>query len=136
MRVRVTFYNPETGEIYQEEDRAVIIGKRPYITDRNFIKIFVAFLIDVIEDEELGTGAWRLLLHAINRMDYNSLKVYLIPEETIRELGIGRKTFYRWLGTLLKKGYIEKIAKHTYRIRPYSAVKGTMEQTLKTEPDF
>jgi len=136
MRVRVTFYNPETGEIYQEEDRTVIIGKRPYITDRNFIKIFVAFLIDVIEDEELGTGAWRLLLHSIKRMEFNSLKVYLIPEETIKELGISRKTFYRWLRILLKNGYIEKIAKHTYRIKPYTAIKGNMEQTLKTEPDF
>jgi len=136
MRAKVIFYNEHTGEIYEEIDRTLIIGKKPYTTDRNFIKIFVAFLMDVIEDRELGSGAWRLLLHAINRMDYNSLKVYLIPEETIRELGIGRKTFYRWLGTLLRNGYIEKMAKHTYRIRPYSAVKGTMEQTLKTEPDF
>jgi len=122
MRAKVIFYNEHTGEIYEEIDRTLIIGKKPYTTDRNFIKIFVAFLMDVIEDRELGSGAWRLLLHAINRMDYNSLKVYLIPEETIRELGIGRKTFYRWLGTLLRNGYIEKMAKHTYRIRPYSAV--------------
>ncbi len=136
MRVKVTFYDPETGEVYQEEDRAVIIGKRPYITDRNFIKVFVAFLVDVLQDEELGSGAWRLLLFAIQNMEFNSLKVYLIPEETIRELGISRKTFYRWLGTLIKNGYIEKIAKHTYRIRPYTAIKGNMEQTLKTEPDF
>ncbi len=136
MRVRITFYNPETGEIYQEEDRAVIIGKQPYVRDRNFVKVFVAFLIDVLQDRELGSGAWRLLLYAIERMEFNSLKVYLIPEETIRELGIGRKTFYRWLGTLLKNGYIEKIAKHTYRVKPYTAVKGSMEQTLKTEPDF
>jgi len=136
MRVRITFYNPETGEIYQEEDRAVIIGKQPYVKDKNFIKFFVAFLIDVLQDEELGSGAWRLLIHCIRNMEFNSLKVYLIPEETIRELGIGRKTFYRWLRVLLKNGYIEKIAKHTYRVRPYTAVKGSMEATLKNEPDF
>jgi len=136
MRVRVTFYNPETGEIYQEEDRTVIIGKSPYIRDRNFVKVFVAFLIDVLQDRELGSGAWRLLIYAIERMEFNSLKVYLIPEEATREMNISRKTFYRWLGTLLKNGYIEKIAKHTYRIRPYTAIRGNMEQTLKTEPDF
>ena len=136
MRVRITFYNEKTGEIYEETDRVLIIGKKPYVRDKNFIKIFVAFLIDVIQDRELGSGAWRLLLHAIQNMDYNSLKVYLIPEETINELGIGRKTFYRWLRTLVKNGYLEKIAKHTYRIRPYTAIKGNMEQTLKTEPDF
>ncbi len=136
MRAKVTFYNEHTGEIYEEVERTLFIGKRPYITDRNFIKIFVGFLVDVLEDRELGSGAWRLLLYAIERMEFNSLKVYLIPEETIRELRIGRKTFYRWLGTLIKNGYIEKIAKHTYKIRPYTAIKGNMEQTLKTEPDF
>jgi hypothetical protein len=136
MRVRVTFYNEHTGEIYEETDRVLIVGKQPYIRDKNFVKVFVAFLIDVIEDRELGSGAWRLLLYAIRRLDYNSLKVYLIPEEAIQELGIGRKTFYRWLGILVKKGYLEKIAKHTYRLRPYTAIKGNMEQTLKTEPDF
>ncbi len=136
MRAKVIFYNENTGEIYEEVERTLFIGKRPYITDRNFIKIFVGFLVDVLEDRELGSGAWKLLLYAIERMDFNSLKVYLIPEETIKELRISRKTFYRWLGTLIKNGYIEKIAKHTYRIRPYTAIKGNMEQTLKTEPDF
>jgi hypothetical protein len=136
MRVKMAFYNERTGEIYEEIDRVLIIGKQPYIKDKNFIKVFVAFLSDVLENRELGSGAWRLLLYAIERMDFNSLKVYLIPEETIRELEISKKTFYRWLGTLLRNGYIEKIAKHTYRLKPYSAIKGTMEQTLKTEPDF
>ena len=136
MRARITFYNELTGEIYEEVDRALFIGKQPYIRDKNFIKVFVGFLVDVLRDRELGSGAWRLLLYAIKRMDFNSLKVYLIPEETINELRIGRKTFYRWLGTLVKKGYLEKIAKHTYRIRPYTAIRGNMEQTLKTEPDF
>jgi hypothetical protein len=136
MRTKVIFYNEHTGEIYEEIDRVLMIGKQPYIRDKNFIKVFVGFLVDVLEDRELGTGAWRLLLYAIERMDFNSLKVYLIPEETIRELEISRKTFYRWLGTLLRNGYIEKIAKHTYKLKPYTAIRGNMEQTLKTEPDF
>jgi hypothetical protein len=136
MRAKVIFYNEHTGEIYEEIDRALFIGKQPYIRDKNFIKVFVGFLVDVLENRELGTGAWRLILYAIRRMDYNSLKVYLIPEETIQELGIGRKTFYRWLGILTRNGYLEKIAKHTYRIKPYTAIKGNIEATLKTEPDF
>jgi hypothetical protein len=136
VRAKVTFYNEHTGEIYEEVERTLFIGKQPYIRDKNFIKVFVGFLVDVLQDRELGSGAWRLLLYAIERMDFNSLKVYLIPEETIRELEISKKTFYRWLRTLLRNGYIEKIAKHTYRLKPYSAIKGTMEQTLKTEPDF
>jgi hypothetical protein len=136
MRAKITFYNEQTGEIYEEIDKALFIGKKPYVRDRHFIKFFVGFLIDVLEDRELGTGAWKLLLYAIQNMDYNSLKVYIIPEEAIKELKISRETFYRWLRILLKNGYIEKMAKHTYRIKPYTAIKGNMEETLKTEPDF
>jgi len=136
MRVRITFYNKETGEIYEETDRVLIIGKNPYTRDRNFIKIFVAFLIDVIQDRELGNGAWRLLLYAIQNMDFNSLRVYMVPEETAEKLGVTKRTFYNWLRVLVKNGYLERIATNIYSIRPYTAIKGNMEQTLKTEPDF
>jgi hypothetical protein len=136
MRAKVIFYNEKTGEIYEEVERTLFIGKNPYIRDRNFIKVFVGFLIDVLEDEELGSGAWRLLLYAIRNMDYNSLRVYMVPEETARELKVSRRTYYNWLRKLLKNGYLEKIATNIYRIKPYTAIKGSMEQTLKTEPDF
>jgi len=136
MRVRITFYNEKTGEIYEETDRVLIIGKKPYIRDKNFIKVFVAFLIDVIEDRELGTGAWRLLLYAIQNMDYNSLRVSMVPDEVAQQLGITKRTFYNWLRILIKNGYIEKVAINIYRIRPYSAVRGHMELAIKGEPDF
>jgi hypothetical protein len=136
MRARITFYNENTGEIYEEIDRVLFIGKKPYIRDKNFVKFFVAFLIDVLEDRELGSGAWRLLLYAIQNMDYNSLRVSMAPNETAEKLGITKRTFYNWLRILLKNGYMEKIATNIYRIRPYTAVKGSMEEVLKTEPDF
>jgi len=136
MRAKVIFYNEHTGEIYEEIDRTLFIGKKPYVKDRNFIKVFVAFLVDVLEDRELGSGAWRLLLYTIQNMDYNSLRVYMVPEETAEKLGVTKRTFYNWLRILLKNGYLEKIATNIYRIKPYTAIKGNMEQTLKTEPDF
>jgi len=136
MRAKVIFYNEHTGEIYEEVERTLFIGKQPYIRDRNFIKVFVGFLVDVLEDRELGSGAWRLLIYAIQNMDFNSLRVYMVPKETAEKLGVTKRTFYNWLRVLIKNGYLEKIATNIYRIRPYTAVKGTMEQTLKTEPDF
>jgi len=136
MRAKVIFYNERTGEIYEEVDRTLFIGKQPYIRDRNFIKVFVGFLVDVLEDRELGSGAWRLLIHAIQNMDYNSLRVYMVPEETAEKLGVTKRTFYNWLRILLKNGYLEKIATNIYRIKPYTAIRGNMKQTLKTEPDF
>jgi hypothetical protein len=136
MRVKVTFYNEKTGEIYEETDKTLLIGKKPYIRDKNFIKVFVGFLVDVLEDRELGSGAWRLLLYALERMEYNSLRVYMVPEETAKELRVTKRTFYNWLRVLVKNGYLEKIATNIYRIRPYTGIKGNMEETLKTEPDF
>jgi len=136
MRAKVILYNENTGEIYEEVERTLFIGKQPYIRDKNFVKVFVAFLIDVIQDRELGSGAWRLLLHALEQMEYNSLRVYLVPEETAEKLGVTKRTFYNWLRVLVKNGYLEKIATNIYRIKPYTAIKGNMEQTLKTEPDF
>ena len=136
MRAKITFYNEHTGEIYEEIDRTLFIGKKPYTRDKNYIKVFVAFLMDVLEDRELGSGAWRLLLYAIQNMDYNSLRVSMAPQEAAEKLRITKRTFYNWLRILIKNGYMEKIATNIYRIRPYTAIKGTMEETLKKEPDF
>ena len=136
MRARIVFYNPKTGEIVAEEDRVILIGTKPYVTDRNFVKVFVAFLRDVLEDEELGSGAWRLLIYVIENLDYNSLRVSMIPDEVASKLGVTTRTYYNWLRILIKNGYLEKLATNIYRLKPYQAVKGNMEQTLKAEPDF
>ncbi len=136
MRAKITFYNEKTGEIYEEIDRVLIIGNKPYVKDKNFVKVFVGFLRDVLEDEELGKGAWRLLIYVINNMDYNSLRVSMIPHEVANELGVTTRTFYNWLRILLKNGYLEKLATNIYRIRPYTAIRGSLQQTLKAEPDF
>jgi hypothetical protein len=136
MRARIVFYNEKTGEIYEEIDKVLIIGTKPYITDKNFVKVFVGFLRDVLEDEELGSGAWKLLLYTIQNMEYNSLRVSMIPDEVANELGVTKRTFYNWLKILIKNGYLEKLATNIYRLKPYTAVRGNMEQTLKVEPDF
>ena len=135
MRVKLTFYDEKTGEILAEEDKVVIFGKKPYF-DKGFVKLFVAFLRDMLEDEEVLKGPVRLFLYAAELMDYNSLEVYLVPERAIKALGISERTYYRWLSVLLRKGYMEKIAVNIYRLRPYSVVKGQMSKALESEPDF
>ncbi len=136
LKAKIVFYNPDTGEILAEEDRVIFIGRKPYLHDRNFVKVFVAFLADILEDRELGTGAWRLLLYFVKNMEYNSLRVYLIPQEAAEHLGVTKRTIYNWLRVLLNRGYIEKLAVNVYRIKPYIAVKGSMQKVLQTEPDF
>ena len=135
MRVKMTFYDERTGEILAEEDRVVIFGRKPYV-DKGFVKFFVAFLKDMIEDEEVLKGPVRLFLYAVELMDYNSLEVYLVPERAIKALDISERTFYRWLSVLLRKGHMKKIATNIYRLRPFSVVKGQMSKALESEPDF
>jgi hypothetical protein len=135
MRVKLTFYDERTGEILAEEDRGVIFGKKPYI-DKGFAKFFVAFLRDLIEDEEVLKGPVRLFLYAVDKADFNSLRVSIVPQEAIRDLDISKATFYNWLKVLLDKGYLEKLAVNIYRLKPYTVVKGQMAKAIETEPDF
>jgi hypothetical protein len=135
MRVKLTFYDEKTGEILAEEDKAVIFGKKPYV-DKGFAKFFVAFLRDLIEDEEVLKGPVRLYLYAVDKADFNSLRATIVPQEAIRDLDVSKATFYNWLKVLLDKGYLEKLAVNVYRLRPYTVVKGQMAKALETEPDF
>jgi hypothetical protein len=135
MRVKMTFYDERTGEILAEEDRVVIFGKKPYF-DKGFVKFFVAFLRDMIEDEEVLKGPIRLFLYAVERADFNDLRVTIVPKEAMEDLDITKGTFYNWLKVLLKKDYMRKIATNVYKLRPFSAIKGQMSKALESEPDF
>jgi hypothetical protein len=135
LRARVTFYDDRTGEVIEEEDRVLFVGRKPY-TDGDFVKIFVAFLRDILELEELGSGAWRLLLYVIDGLDYDSLEVMLDPRIVPKKLKVSKATFYRWLDVLLKYGILEKRDTRLYRLKPYTAVKGQMSKALESEPDF
>jgi hypothetical protein len=127
MRVKMFLYDEETGDILETADRAIFVGHKAFL-DRGYVKVFVAFLRDIIEDEEVLKGPAKLLLYAIDLMNYNDLQVTIVPDRAIRDLDIGRRTFYRWLSVLLRKGFLEKIATNVYRLKPYTAIKGQMRK--------
>jgi len=127
MRMSITLYDRDTGQVIETIDRAIFFGHKAFL-DKDYVKIFVAFLWDMLEDEKYIKGPIRLFLYAVARMNYNDLKVTIVPEEAMKDLGIGRGTFYRWLNANLKKGYMEKVAVNVYRLKPYTAIKGQMKR--------
>ncbi len=127
MRMTITLYDRDTGKVIDTIDRAIFFGHKAFL-DKGYVKIFVAFLRDMLEDEKYIKGPVRLFLYAIDLMDYEDLQVTIVPEKAMRDLDISKDTFYRWLKANLKKGYMEKIATNVYRLKPYTAVKGQMKK--------
>jgi hypothetical protein len=127
MRVIMTFYDEETGKAIETIDRAVFFGHKAFL-DKGYVKIFIAFLRDILEDKEVLKGPVRLFLYAVDLMDYEDLRVSIVPQQAIKDLDIDRRTFYRWLKVLLDRGYMEKLAVNVYRLKPYTAIKGQMKK--------
>jgi len=123
----ITIYDKDTGKVIETIDKAIFFGHKPFL-DKGYVKIFVAFLRDILEDKEVIKGPVKLLLYAIDLMNYEDLQVAIVPQKAVEDLDIDRRTFYRWLKVLLDKGYMEKVAVNIYRLRPYTAVKGQMKK--------
>jgi hypothetical protein len=125
-KTRLSILNPETGEIMDVDAIVYLYGKgKP--TDRNFVKVFHAFLDDVLKDKEVMAGPFRLMAYIwTEKLDRDRLDFHLTAREAIVNLGITERTFYRWLSILLKKGYLRRISANYYVLRPYTAVIGKM----------
>jgi hypothetical protein len=125
-KTKLSILNPETGEIMDIDAIVYLYGKNKS-TDRNFVKVFHAFLDDVFRDKEVMAGPFRLMAYIwAEKLDRDRLDFYLTAKEAILNLGITERTFYRWLSILLKKGYFRRISVNHYVLRPYTAVIGKM----------
>jgi len=124
-KAKLPIVNPETGEIV--EVVVYLYGGNHKRRDRDFTKVFHAFLDDVFRDREVMVGPFRLITYVMaEKLHKDSLKFYLTLQEAKEKLGISEKTYYRWLGVLLRKGYIRRIGPNYYVLRPYTAVVGRM----------
>ena len=120
-------YDEETGQVLETADRAVFFGHKAFL-DKGYVKIFVAFLRDMLEDDKYLKGPVRLFLYAVDLMNYEDLRVSIVPQQAMKDLDISKDTFYRWLKANLEKDYMEKIAINVYRLKPYTAIKGQMKK--------
>ena len=120
-----------TGEIVV--DNAMFIGRKPHYVDKGFVKIFVAFLKDVVESPKIAGKAIRLLFYMLENLDYNTYTMVVIPKYAMEELKITKKTFYNWINDLIEERIITKVDTYTYKLNPYVAVKGNTKKALDNE---
>uniref|UniRef100_A0A7C5X1K9 Uncharacterized protein n=1 Tax=Thermocrinis ruber TaxID=75906 RepID=A0A7C5X1K9_9AQUI len=117
VKVKLVVYDENTGEILEEYDNAIPIGDGPdiIIADSPEGRIFL-LSTDLIKNETLLKGPIRLLLYAMSLANPTTSEVAIVSERAIKELGITKETFYRWLRVLLSEGYLTRLATNIYRL--------------------
>jgi predicted transcriptional regulator len=78
------------------------------ISDKDFVKFFDAFVMDLLQDEDIAGKSIRLLFYIASILDYEEEIFYLSPSEVAKELNVNPRTIFRWLKTLIDKGLIIK----------------------------
>ena len=128
---RYMVVDKETGEVIIPD--FMMIGKKPKYVDKGFIKIFIAFLSDIVENQKIAGKAIRLLFYMLENLDYNSYTIRIIPKYAKEDLKVSYDTLYRWLDNLIEEEIITKIDTYTYKLNPYVAVKGNKKKALEKE---
>jgi predicted DNA-binding protein (UPF0251 family) len=126
-KTKLLVIDPKTENIVEADATVYLYGEAK--KDKGFIKVFHAFIKDVVRDKELRPALDLLVFIMSEKLEMNSLTFYMTVEEAIRKLGVSRDTYYRWLKTLIKKGYIVRISTNYYAIKPYTIVVGKMANT-------
>jgi biotin operon repressor len=124
MKTKLSVIDPETGQVVEANAIVYLYGEAK--KDKGFIKVFHAFIKDVVRDKELRPALDLLAYIMSEKLEKDSLKFYMTAEEIVRNLGISRDTYYRWLKTLIKKGYLVRIDTNYYTLKPYTAIIGKM----------
>ncbi len=123
-KTRMTLVNKTTGE---QMNVLVYLFSGREKKDKDFVKVFYAFLDDVLLDRDIMAGPFRLMAYIMSqKLDKDRLDFHLTMKEATEKLGVTEQTFYRWLSILQKKGYIKRVSANHYVLRPYTAVIGTM----------
>jgi CRP-like cAMP-binding protein len=124
-RLKLPIINRETGELIELDAVVYLYGEGK--KDKGFIKVFHAFTEQVLMDRDVMKGAFRLFIFILSKkLKKEELDFHMKAEEVIRELGITQRTYYRWLRTLIKKGYIVRLGQNYYCLKPFTAVIGRM----------
>jgi hypothetical protein len=98
-------------------DKILVIGNRPDIIIADSPEGWsVLFSKDILKDKKIFRGPIRLLLYAMSLAYHDTFEVVISPDRAIKDLGITRNTFYRWLKVLMSKGLLTRLANNVYRL--------------------
>ncbi|MCI4458237.1 MAG: hypothetical protein JHC21_01315 [Thermocrinis sp.] len=101
----------------KEEGKVLIIGDKADIIIADSPEGWsVLFSEDMLKDKKIFRGPIRLLLYAMSLAYHDTLEVVISPDRAVKDLGITRRTFYRWLKVLMSKGLLTRIANNVYRL--------------------
>jgi hypothetical protein len=130
--MKLVIYNKSTGGILEEYNNAIPIGDGPdiIIADSPEGRI-VLFSKDLIKDKSFFKGPISLLLYAMSLSHPDTFEVAILPEKAMKELGITKETFYRWLRVLMSKGHLTKLATNVYRLNLTKGEKGRGGKTCR-----
>lgn len=124
---KLSLINNDTGEVV--DDMIVLIGSKATEIDRGYVKVFVAFLEDIISNDEIAGKAIRLLLSLLQDLNWDSLEVYVYPYDLAERLNVSKRTIDRWLSVLKDNNILEPTnRRYIYRLKPYSFIKGKMSK--------
>lgn len=127
---RYAIIDKETGEILEED--VLLIGKRPYKVDKGYVKVFITFLKDIVDNPKIAGKSIRLLFYMIEEcMDYESLRITIIPKYAIETLNISDRTYRNWIKDLIEVGILKKVDNFTYYLKPYTFIKGNMSKAIE-----
>lgn len=121
----------DTGEIV--EDYVMFLGRNPRFLDKGYIKVFTAFLPDIVETDRVAGKSIRLLFYMLQFLNYHSLEIVIFPRDAMQALNISEKTYHRWVNDLIECGLVEKITPYKFRLKPYIAVRGSHEKATRLE---
>jgi hypothetical protein len=127
VKVKLPIMDKETGQVLEFDAVVYLYGEGK--KDKGFVKVFHAFVKDVVRDRELRYALDLLAYIMSEKLEKDSLKFYLTAEEIVKNLGVSRDTYYRWLRALMKKGYITRIDTNYYALKPYTIVVGRIANT-------
>ena len=115
--------DPSTGE-----EHTLFYVLAPQDVDVGFVKVFIPFLEEVINDKDLVGKAFRLLLWIVKHLQWNDLQVIMNYEKVKEDLKISRATYYLWKKILIQKGilYPDPKSREVFYLKPNAVIRGSM----------